>query len=154
MAQNNSILLVLLTALSASLAVQPSVAQEVSTDRCPQSDLLLENAVVYTADDEQWSAEAVAIRGDRIVFVGSAKEANQWRCGAARVIDLEGAAVFPGFTDSHQHLEGVGRRTRTLSLSGLRPSLALSALSSDGPSKLKRAIGCWGAAGSSVNGLG
>ena len=119
MAQNNSILLVLLTALSASMAVQPSVAQEVSTDRCPQSDLLLENAVVYTADDEQWSAEAVAIRGDRIVFVGSAKEANQWHCGAARVIDLEGAAVFPGFTDSHQHLEGVGRRTRTLSLFGI-----------------------------------
>ena len=119
MAQNNSILLVLLTALPALLTPQASQAQEVSADSCSKSDLLLENAVVYTADDEQWSAEAVAIRGDRIVFVGSAKEANQWRCGAAGVIDLEGATVFPGFTDSHQHLEGVGRRTRTLSLFGI-----------------------------------
>ena len=119
MAHKNSNLLALLTALPALLALQLSQAQEVSAGGCPKSDLLLENAVVYTADDEQWSAEAVAIRGDRIVFVGSAKEANQWRCGTARVIDLEGATVFPGFTDSHQHLEGVGRRTRTLSLFGI-----------------------------------
>ena len=120
MAQNNSILLVLLTALSALLTPQASQAQEVSADSCSKSDLLLENAVVYTADDEQWSAEAVAIRGDRIVFVGSAKEANQWRCGAAGVIDLEGATVFPGFTDSHQHLEGWDDGLEHFRSSGLR----------------------------------
>ena len=55
---------------------------------------------MYTADDEQWSAEAVAIRGDRIVFVGSAKEANQWRCGAAGVIDLEGRPSFRVYRQS------------------------------------------------------
>ena len=40
-------------------------------------------------------------------------------CNTAREVDLEGATVFPGFTDSHQHLEGVGRRTETLSLFGI-----------------------------------
>jgi predicted amidohydrolase YtcJ len=34
-------------------------------------------------------------------------------------MDLGGSTVFPGFTDSHQHLEGIGRRTRTLSLFGI-----------------------------------
>ena len=86
---------------------------------CLPSDIFIENARIYTADDGQWTADALAVRGDRIVFVGNGKEVNQRRCGAARVIDLDGATVFPGFTDSHQHLEGVGRRTRTLSLFGI-----------------------------------
>lgn len=86
---------------------------------CLPSDFLIENARIYTADDQQWTADALAVRGDRIVFVGSANEATQWRCGADQLFDLAGATVFPGFTDSHQHLEGVGRRTRTLSLFGI-----------------------------------
>jgi predicted amidohydrolase YtcJ len=40
-------------------------------------------------------------------------------CDSARVIDLAGKTVFAGFTDSHQHLEGVGKRTKTLSLFGI-----------------------------------
>ena len=86
---------------------------------CLPSDFFIENARIYTADDGQWTADALAVRGDRIVFVGSGKEATRWRCGTNQVIDLDGATVFPGFTDSHQHLEGVGRRTRTLSLFGI-----------------------------------
>ena len=49
---------------------------------CLPSDFLIENARIYTADDQQWTADALAVRGDRIVFVGSANEATQWRCGA------------------------------------------------------------------------
>ena len=86
---------------------------------CPESNLLLHNTVVYTADARQEKAEALAIRGDRIVFVGSEEEAGAWACGAAEARDLKGSFVFPGFTDAHQHLEGVGRRTRTLSLFGI-----------------------------------
>ena len=40
-------------------------------------------------------------------------------CDSARIIDLAGKTVFAGFTDSHQHLEGVGKRTKTLSLFGI-----------------------------------
>jgi predicted amidohydrolase YtcJ len=53
------------------------------------------------------------------VFVGSEVNADEWKCDASEVIDLQGSTVFPGFTDSHQHLEGVGRRTKTLSLFGI-----------------------------------
>ncbi|MEM0912590.1 MAG: amidohydrolase [Pseudomonadota bacterium] len=90
---------------------------------CPSSDLLLYNTAIYTADDTNWRAEALAIKDDRIVFVGSNEQAKNWKCGAKNTQDLSNAYVYPGFTDGHQHLEGVGRRTRTLSLFGI-PTLA------------------------------
>jgi predicted amidohydrolase YtcJ len=89
---------------------------------CPASDLLVYNTSIYTANDAQWTAQALAIADDRIVFVGTNEEASAWQCGARAALDLAGGVVYPGFTDSHQHLEGVGKRTRTLSLFGL-PSL-------------------------------
>lgn len=61
--------------------------------------------------------EAVAIRGDRIVFVGSLEEARRAAPGA-KAIDLGGAAAFPGFVDSHVHLTSVGLREMTLNLEG------------------------------------
>ncbi len=94
-----------------------------SEARCPESDVLIHNAKIYTANDRQWTAQALAYKGDRIVFVGSNKEAKQWKCGAKEVKNLDGAFIYPGFTDSHQHLEGIGRRPRTLSLFGI-PTLS------------------------------
>jgi hypothetical protein len=84
---------------------------------------MLHNGVIYTLAQDKPIAAAVAIRDDQIVFVGAREEASAWACGATKTIDLKGAAVYPGFTDSHQHLEGIGRRTRTLSLFGI-PTLA------------------------------
>jgi predicted amidohydrolase YtcJ len=86
---------------------------------CRPADLLLHNAIVYTADALHSQHEAVVIDDGRFVFVGSNGEAAALGCGAERIVDLNGATVFPGFTDSHQHLEGVGRRTKTLSLFGI-----------------------------------
>jgi len=60
---------------------------------CLPSDFFIENARIYTADDGQWTADALAVRGDRIVFVGSGKEATRWRCGTNQVIDLDGATT-------------------------------------------------------------
>ena len=89
-----------------------------STD-CAQADLVLHNTSVYTSNENQWTAEAVASKNGRIVFVGSNLDAEKYMCDSARVIDLAGKTVFAGFTDSHQHLEGVGKRTKTLSLFGI-----------------------------------
>jgi len=61
----------------------------------------------------------VASKDGQIVFVGSNSEAEEYMCGSAQALDLEGRTVYAGFTDSHQHLEGVGRRTKTLSLFGI-----------------------------------
>ena len=86
---------------------------------CRAADLLLHNAVVYTADEFNSTHQALVIDDGRFVFVGADEVAKEGWCDTARVIDLKGATVFPGFTDSHQHLEGVGRRTKTLSLFGI-----------------------------------
>ncbi len=91
--------------------------------QCQAADLVIHNTTIYTANDSQWQAQALAVLGDRIVFVGSDAEASAYRCGDATVLDMVGNTVFAGFTDSHQHLEGVGRRDRTLNLFGI-PTLA------------------------------
>ena len=88
-------------------------------ETCRTADLLRHNAVVYTADEFNSTHQALVIDDGRFVFVGSDEVAKEGWCDAALAIDLKGATVFPGFTDSHQHLEGVGRRTKTLSLFGI-----------------------------------
>lgn len=90
-----------------------------ATETCISSDVVFHNGVIYTADDKNWQAEVVAVKDGRIAFVGKDVDAAPWHCGAEKRIDLQGSTLFPGFTDSHQHLEGVGKRTRTLSLFGL-----------------------------------
>lgn len=110
--------LILFSSLSFVVSIR-SVAKEVPKERCPSSDLLIHNTTIYTADDHRWRAEALAIKDGRFIFIGTNKEAKDWVCGATKAIDLSGGYVYPGFTDSHQHLEGIGRRTRTLSLFGL-----------------------------------
>lgn len=87
--------------------------------RCQSADLVLFNTSIYTANDEQPKAEAVAVLGDKIVFVGSNKDAHNYMCGDAEVLDMFGKYVYAGFTDSHQHVEGVGQRPKTLSLFGI-----------------------------------
>ncbi|HLG06076.1 MAG TPA: amidohydrolase, partial [Gemmatimonadales bacterium] len=82
------------------------------------ADLVFRNARVYTANDNAPRAEAVAVKGDRIVYVGSNGGANRLVGPTTRVVDLRGAAVFPGFTDAHVHLAGVGAREMNLNLEG------------------------------------
>ena len=66
-------------------------------------DLILFNAKVYTADDAQPTAEAVAIRGERIVAVGGNASVRALAGGATRSIDLRGQMLLPGFNDAHTH---------------------------------------------------
>ena len=96
----------------------PSNTAAVDTE-CERADLVLYNTTIYTSNTDQWTAEAVASKDGQIVFVGSNSEAEEYMCGSAQALDLEGRTVYAGFTDSHQHLEGVGRRTKTLSLFGI-----------------------------------
>ena len=92
--------------------------QEASAN-CEAADLVLHNTTIYTANDSQWTASALATQGDRIVYVGDESGIEPYLCGNAQVFDLAERTVFPGFTDAHQHLEGIGRRTKTLSLFGI-----------------------------------
>lgn len=70
----------------------------------PAADLLLTHARVWTAEAGTPWAEAVAVRGDRIVYVGSAQGAEAFRGPRTEVIDAAGRLVVPGFDDAHLHL--------------------------------------------------
>ncbi|HEX8749377.1 MAG TPA: amidohydrolase [Pyrinomonadaceae bacterium] len=82
------------------------------------ADLVLKNGNIYTVNERQPRAEAVAIRGDRIVFAGSNADVKRYEGKNTRVIDLAGKMVVPGMTDAHYHLLGVGQREVTLNLEG------------------------------------
>ena len=68
------------------------------------ADLLITNARVFTVDATNPRAEAVAVRGNRIVFVGSAEDGASLRGPATEVVDGAGCTLLPGFIDSHFHL--------------------------------------------------
>ncbi len=61
------------------------------------------HAKVFTGDPQNPYAEAVAIRGDKIVAVGNLAEVEKSASAKAERIDLEGKSLFPGFIDSHSH---------------------------------------------------
>jgi len=82
------------------------------------ADTIFLNGNIYTVNEKQPHAEAIAIKMDRIAFVGSNIDAEKFRGDRTRVIDLHGHAVFPGFTDSHCHIFGIGEREMNLNLEG------------------------------------
>src|SRR6476659_6517189 len=86
--------------------------------RVAPADIVFKNGNVYTANDQSPQAQAIAVKGDRIVFVGTTAAAQKYVGPNTRVVDLHGNTVLPGFTDSHQHLSGVGQREMTLNLEG------------------------------------
>ena len=80
------------------------------------ADLLLTNARVVTVEESLPQAEAVAVRGDRIVALGTSAELRRYVGAATRVIDLQGQLVIPGFFESHGHFPGVGEAQLQLNL--------------------------------------
>ncbi|MGH7495645.1 MAG: amidohydrolase [bacterium] len=82
------------------------------------ADLVLRRGTIYTVDADFSIVQAVAVRGDRIVQVGTNDEIGAWIGPATRVIDLNGKTVVPGLIDSHYHFQGVGRRAYDLNLDG------------------------------------
>src|ERR1043165_8545429 len=83
------------------------------------ADTIFTNGNVYTANDRQPQAQAIAVKGDRIVYVGTSTGAKQYQGANTRVVDLHGATVLPGMTDAHYHFIGVGQREMNLNLEGI-----------------------------------
>ena len=75
----------------------------------PAADLVLINGKIWTVDEKEPRAEAVACRGGRIVAVGSTTEVGKWTGPGTRVIDLKGRLAVPGFNDAHVHFYTGGR---------------------------------------------
>ena len=98
-------------------AAEEPVLKEAKRSRM-DVDLILVSGNVYTVNEKQPHAEAIAVRDQRIVFVGSSEDARKFRGDRTRIIDLAGKTVVPGFTDSHCHIFGIGEREMNLNLEG------------------------------------
>src|SRR5215472_13760829 len=104
--------------VSALAALALLVAVPASAAKPAPADLVIWGGPIYTADEAHPTAQAVAVSHGRIAYVGARAGAQALVGPKTRVIDLHGAALFPGFTDSHAHLREIGDRELTLNLEG------------------------------------
>jgi predicted amidohydrolase YtcJ len=95
-------------ALALALVATPVAAQP--------ADLVLVNGRVVTMDPARPEAQAIAMRGDRILAVGSDGEVREHVGTATRVIDLQGKLAVPGFIEGHGHYTGLGTAKLDLDL--------------------------------------
>jgi predicted amidohydrolase YtcJ len=91
-------------ALQLSLLITLAVTvSHAAAAKSASADTVVINARVYTVNPKQPWAEAIAVRHEEIVFVGSNKEVEAYREKKTRVIDAGGRLLLPGFTDAHSH---------------------------------------------------
>ncbi|MEO1259994.1 MAG: amidohydrolase [Bacteroidota bacterium] len=72
------------------------------------ADTILTNGNIYTVDEKQPAAQALAIRDGLILSIGTNEEVKKWEGEGTEVIDLEGRFTMPGFIEGHGHFSGLG----------------------------------------------
>ena len=104
-----------------------AMAQSSNSTETPKADVIFRNANIYTGlkdrstfGETQRRAEALAIRGDRVVAIGGNSEITKWKGTQTQVIDLHGQLVMPGFNDAHVHLAEAGFQKLSVNLVGVR----------------------------------
>jgi len=81
------------------------------------ADLILHNAKIVTLDESAPEVEAIAIKGDRILALGTNAEIKALANASTKSVDLGGALTIPGIIDAHAHLMNLGRLRLNLDLS-------------------------------------
>ncbi|UCC58930.1 MAG: amidohydrolase [Candidatus Bathyarchaeum sp.] len=86
-----------------------------------EADLVLLDCNVLTMNPSQPHAEALAIKGDRIVKVGTKEEISKWIGKSTKIIELKnGETIVPGLIDTHVHIADFGRFLTWLDLKGVK----------------------------------
>lgn len=80
------------------------------------ADLVLRNGKIVTVDEKIGEVQALAVRGGRIVAVGSNDDIGRHIGPATKVIDLKGRLAIPGFIEGHGHFSGIGSAKMQLDL--------------------------------------
>ena len=93
-----------------SAGVAPAAMQQ------EPATLVVTNGKVVTVEDSLPEAQAVAVRGDRIVALGSAADIRRYVGTTTEVIDVHGQLVVPGLIEGHGHFNGVGEAELNLKL--------------------------------------
>jgi len=82
------------------------------------ADLIITNARIYTVDETHPLADAMAVRGGKVQFVGSSGAVMALKGASTRMLDLGGKTVIPGMVDAHGHVDNLGLALRTVDLTG------------------------------------
>ena len=83
----------------------------------PTADLIFKNADVVTVDPKQPNAEFIAVTGDKILFVGSKAQLNDFTGPGTKFIDCDGKTLISGFNDAHCHIFSFIRKLTCIDLS-------------------------------------
>jgi hypothetical protein len=90
-----------------NIIISLSVAGMILTDSCSikeTADMVILNGKIFTVDVTNPSAQAIAIKGEKIIYAGTSEEAKKMvKEGTTKVIDANGRLVLPGFNDAHVH---------------------------------------------------
>ena len=108
----------LVVAIVASTLIAGLIVGAQRDDSDGPVDLIIHNGVVYTADGSGDKVEAVAIRGNQILRVGSDREIERLRRPQTTMIDAHGAAVLPGFNDANVQFISAGLSLDEIDLAG------------------------------------
>ena len=92
--------IVLFLLLSCGVEAGKEVDQSDSMDT---ADIIFFNGEVYTVDINRSWAQAVAVRGSKIIYVGNDSDVMKFKGKGTRLVDLENRMLMPGFQDSHVH---------------------------------------------------
>ncbi len=84
-----------------------------------KADLVLINGKVYTVDEAKPTAQSVAVKGDKIIALGSNSETQKYVGPRTLIVDAQGKLVLPGFIDAHTHFASGGHSLITLTFRGV-----------------------------------
>ena len=102
--------------LAAGLLSSPSPQGAFKVPASQTADSIYTNARVFTADDSLPWAEALAVQGNRFVYVGDGQGSRRYQGDNTRVHDLEGRLILPGLIDAHTHPGYIGLTSIQLQL--------------------------------------
>jgi len=101
-----SLSILLITCLAACSGKEQKVA----------ADMIIQGGTIYTMNEDQPTAEAVAIVDNKIVYVGDVAGAANWIDKATRIVELNGNTLTPGFIEGHGHFMGLGENELNVDL--------------------------------------
>jgi predicted amidohydrolase YtcJ len=86
--------------------------------RQESADLILLSESIYTMNQQNPNAQAVAVKGDRIIYVGSVQGVEAFKRSDTRIVKLQDRTILPGLVDAHAHLHSLGKFLENINLIG------------------------------------
>ena len=92
------------------------------------ADRIFINASIYTLNPANETANSIAVKNGRILFVGDEEKSYEYSNEKTEIIDLKGATLIPGLADAHAHIDGTGKLLQTLNFHGTTSSSEIIAM--------------------------